>query len=264
MIQVADRLYVIPQGGGNTAVFVASNGVIVVDPKVPENGEAVVAAIRTVTDKPITYVVTTHAHGDHFGGVGAMPAGAQVVAQERTARNIAKLRRTGDPHTFDGRSVRTFGEAMTLLEGPDAVDLFYFGRAHTDGDALVVFRAAGVMLAGDMFPGKTNPIINLPWGGDPREYPATIRRAVTHIKGVDRVITGHGPVLHWEDFVKYGEFNQQLLEHIQREMALGHEWNQALESFVVAPEFSDYRLDRLWGTVQDMYKGLTPWWHVWE
>ena len=260
---IADNLYVIPGGGANTAVFVTTAGVVLVDPKYSENGEAVLAQVRKVTSNPVTHVINTHCHSDHFGGNSAMPMDAQIVVHDRTARNIARIRRTGDPSSFDGRPVRTFRDRLTLLSGKDRIDLFHFGAAHTDGDTFVVFRDAGVVHAGDVFAGKTSPIVNLAWGGEPREYPATIERAVAGLQNVTRVIPGHAAVVDWQTFVDYGEFTRRLLDHVVAQMKAGHDWNQARKELVVPAKFQEYDLDRLTFTLHDMYKGLTPWWRFW-
>jgi glyoxylase-like metal-dependent hydrolase (beta-lactamase superfamily II) len=263
IFQVADRLYVVPGGGGNTAVFLTRQGLVVVDPKFEERGADTLAQIRTITDLPIVTVINTHAHVDHFGGNTAMPPSVPIVVQERTAANIPKIRHAGDPRSFDGRPVRTFRTTLTLFEGEDAVDLYYFGRAHTDGDAFVVFRAAGVMCAGDMFPKKKAPVMNLPWGGSARDYAPTLERAVANVHGVSRVITGHDGVVPWSDLVDYAEFNRRLLDHVVAERAAGKDWNVAKREFVLPPKFSDYDLEELINTLHDMYKDMTPWWHFW-
>jgi len=254
-LQIADSLYLIPGGGANTAVFVAEAGVLVVDPKYPENGEAVVARIRRITAKPIRFVVNTHCHNDHFGGNLAMPMDAEIVMQEETAVNVARLRGTGEPATFEGRRVKTFKDRLTLFEGRDAVDLYFFGPAHTSGDAFVVFRQAGVMMTGDVFSQKAAPVMNLPWGGSPRDYAGTVRRAAD-LGGVTRIVSGHGPVYDREELEKYAAFNEYLLHHVQAEMQAGREWAQALKDLVLPPQFADYDIDRLHETFQDMYKGL--------
>jgi len=261
--QIDERLWVIPGGGGNTAVFLTSHGVVVIDPKLPAFGPQVLEEIRRVTDQPIALAITTHSHNDHFGGVLAMEKHVPVVMHERTARNIAKLRGTGNPAELDGHPVRTFDESLTLFEGPDQIELRYFGPAHTDGDVVVVIKAFGVMHAGDLFRAKRNPIINLPWGGSPSEFPVTLAHAVNGIHGVSRVITGHADVVPWQVFVEYSQFVELLVRHGRAQMDAGRTWNDAVASFAPPAPFSDYDLRTLPNTMQDIYKGATPWWKVW-
>ncbi len=113
-----------------------------------------------------------------------------------------------EPANAHGLPDRTFSDRLTVLSGNDAIDLYYFGPAHTNGDALVVFRNLRVMHAGDMFAGKGQPLIDRNNGGSGVEYGATIGKAAGGIKNVDRVITGHSTVLPWQDFVDFGEVNR--------------------------------------------------------
>jgi glyoxylase-like metal-dependent hydrolase (beta-lactamase superfamily II) len=260
--EIATNLYVVPRGGGNTAVFVTGNGVLLVDTKYAERGLALLEQVRKVTDKPVTHVVNTHCHADHTGGNRVMPPTADIIVQERTAANMAKMGRN-DTASGPLRPLHTFRDHLTLFAGEDEVDLYYFGAAHTDGDALVVFRSAGVMHAGDVFIDKTAPVINLPWGGSPATYGATIEKAGAAVTNCARVITGHGPVFSWRDFLDYGEFNQLILAHVRKAMHDGKDWNRARTELALPPKFTDYRLDRLIFTFHDIYKGLTPWWHFW-
>jgi glyoxylase-like metal-dependent hydrolase (beta-lactamase superfamily II) len=260
--QLAERLYVVPGGGGNSAIFIADAGVLVVDTKYPERGDELLERIASITQRPVTHLVNTHFHIDHAGGNDAMPAGALLTVHQNTAVRIGKMRRdTGRGPIL--QPIQTFSDKHTLFQGDDTVDLWNFGAAHTDGDAFVVFRSARVMHAGDVFIDKIAPIINLPSGGDPGAYAGTIAHATAAITGVERVITGHGQVLPWEEFVRYGEFVRLIVDHVRAAMRAGKDWNQARRELTLPPEFDDYNLERLILTFHDIYKGFTPWWHVW-
>src|SRR5438132_9669106 len=78
--KVRDNLYVIPGAGGNTTVFVTQGGVVLVDTKLPNNGEAILNQVRTVTDKPVSTIVNTHSHPDHIGSNEYFPASVEVIA----------------------------------------------------------------------------------------------------------------------------------------------------------------------------------------
>ena len=84
-----------------------------------------------------------------------------------------------------GLADRTFKDGMTLLSGKDSIDLYYFGPAHTNGDAFVVFRNARVMHAGDAFANKGQPLIDRDNGGSGMAYPDTIAKVASAIKNVD-------------------------------------------------------------------------------
>ena len=89
--QVKDNLYVITGGGGNTAAFVTENGVVVVDTKVPNWGNAILDKIRTVTDQPVTMILNTHTHFDHVGSNTEFAQPVEVIAHANTKINMEKM-----------------------------------------------------------------------------------------------------------------------------------------------------------------------------
>ena len=90
--KVRDNLFMIKGGGGNTAAFITARGVVLVDTKDPGWGPAIMDKVRTVTDKPVIYIINTHTHGDHTGSNDFFPASVEVVAQENTKTNMQKMR----------------------------------------------------------------------------------------------------------------------------------------------------------------------------
>ena len=186
---------------------------MLVDTKLANNGQAILDQVKTVTSKPVTHIINTHTHGDHTGSNDFFPASVEIVTQENTAANMKKMPAFQEEAKKHGLPDRTFKDKMTLLRGKDAIDLYYYGAAHTNGDAFVVFRNLRVMHAGDAFANKGQPLIDTNNGGSGVAYPQTLAKAVSGIKNVDTVITGHSTVMKWQDFVDYGEFNRLFLEH---------------------------------------------------
>jgi glyoxylase-like metal-dependent hydrolase (beta-lactamase superfamily II) len=240
--KVADNLYMIPGQGGNTAAFITSGGVVIVDTKLANNGQAILDQLKTVTDKPVTHIINTHTHGDHTGGNDFFPASVDIVTQENTAANMKKMPAFEEESKKHGLPDRTFKDKMTLLKGKDAIDLYYFGAAHTNGDAFVVFRNLRVMHAGDVFATKGQPLIDRNNGGSGVAYPDTIRKATAGIKNVNTVVTGHSTVMKWQDFVDYGEFNKLFLEHAKASLAAGKTAEQAMADFKLPDKFKDYNI----------------------
>jgi glyoxylase-like metal-dependent hydrolase (beta-lactamase superfamily II) len=242
--KVADNLYRITGQGGASAILIRPDGVLLVDTKVADNGPGLLEQIRKVTDKPITHIINTHTHGDHTGSNPFFGATVDFVAQENTKINMEKM-----PAFQSGTGLprETFKDRMTLFSGRQSVDLYYFGAAHTNGDALVVFRAARVMHAGDVFATKGIPLIDSDNGGSGVAYPQTIERAAAAIKNVDRVITGHSDVMSWQDFVDYGEFNRDYLNHALAARAKGETADQAAADFKPQDKFKAFSLNAFRG-----------------
>ena len=208
--KVRDNLYVISGGGGNTTVFVTQAGVVLVDTKLPNNGEAILNQVRRVTDKPVSTIVNTHSHPDHIGSNDYFPASVDVVTHENTRKWMA-----ANPRVASNPVVmpdRTFTDRMTLGSGDDRIELYYFGAGHTNGDAFIVFPARRAMAAGDIFAWKMAPLIDPMAGGSVLALPDTLEKAVNGIPNVDTVIEGHGDVNTWEGFRDYIQFNRALVD----------------------------------------------------
>jgi len=90
--KLRDNLFMLKGGGGNTAVFVGTNGVVVVDTKNPGWGQPILDKIKELTPKPITTIINTHTHGDHVSGNVEFPASVEVVVQENTKANMQEMR----------------------------------------------------------------------------------------------------------------------------------------------------------------------------
>ena len=240
--KMTDGLYRIPGQGGATAVYLATNGVVLVDTKLANNGQGILDQVRTVSDKPITMIINTHTHGDHTGSNVFFPANVEIVAHENTKANMEKMEVYQQAANKHGLPDRTYKDRLTVLGGNDAIDLYYFGPAHTNGDTLVVFRNRRVLHAGDVFANTAQPLIDVNNGGSGLTYGETISKAAAAIKNVDTVITGHSDVKKWQDFVDYGEFNRLFLEHARASLKAGRTPEQAMATLQLPDKFKAYTL----------------------
>ena len=240
--KVAGNVYMVPGQGGNTGVLLTANGVVLVDTKLANNGQAILDQVRTVSDKPITHIINTHTHGDHTGSNQYFPASVEIVVQENTAANMQKMPVFQEPANKQGLADRTYKDKLTLLSGADAIDLYYFGAAHTNGDTFVVFRNARVMHSGDAFANKAQPFIDASNGGSGIAYGETLGKAAKGIPNVTTVIPGHSAVTTWQDFVDFGEFNRLFLEHARASMKAGKTPDQAMMNFKLPEKFKGYSL----------------------
>jgi len=241
--KVGSNVYMVPGAGGNTAVYVAANGVVLVDTKLANNGQAILDQVKSVTDKPITHIINTHTHGDHNGSNTFFPASVEIVVQENTAANMQKMPAFQEAANKHGLADRTYKDRLTLLSGNDAIELYYFGPAHTNGDTFVVFRNARVLHTGDAFANKGQPLIDRANGGSGLAYPDTIAKAASTIKGIDTIINGHSPTtMKFQDLVDFGEFNRLFLAHARESLKAGKTPEQAMMDLKLPEKFKDYNL----------------------
>jgi glyoxylase-like metal-dependent hydrolase (beta-lactamase superfamily II) len=89
--KIKDNLFMLKGGGGNTAVFVGTTGVVVVDTKLPGWGQPILDKIKELTPKPVTTIINTHTHGDHVSGNVEFPATVDIVTHENTKANMDKM-----------------------------------------------------------------------------------------------------------------------------------------------------------------------------
>src|SRR6476619_1232897 len=90
--KLRDNLFMLKGGGGNTAVFVRTDGITVVDTKNPGWGQPILDQIKKISDKPITTIINTHTHGDHVSGNVEFPASVEIIVQENTKANMQEMR----------------------------------------------------------------------------------------------------------------------------------------------------------------------------
>jgi len=254
--KIKENLYMITGGGGNTAAFITAKGVVLVDTKLANWGQPILDKVKTVTDKPITHIINTHTHGDHVGSNEFFPATVEIVAHENTGTNMAKMDALKGPEKQHAMPDRTYKDRLTLLSGAEAIDLYYFGPAHTNGDAFVVFRDLRVMHAGDVFPRAATPLIDMNNGASGVAYPATIEKAVGAIKNVDTVIPGHSAVTTWQAFVEYGEFNRAFLTTVQAAAKAGKTVEQAVADLALPDKFKAYGMQGAKDNVQKIYSEI--------
>jgi glyoxylase-like metal-dependent hydrolase (beta-lactamase superfamily II) len=134
---------------------------------------------------------------------------------------------------------RTYKDKLTVGSGKDQIDLYYFGRGHTNGDTFVVFTALRTMHAGDMFASKALPYVDPDNGGSVVEQPDSLARAAA-VPNVDTVIPGHIPVGTMNDLKEYAAFTKNFVEFARASIKAGKTVEQAANEYKVPPTFKGY------------------------
>ncbi len=241
--KLKDNLFVLrgDNGGGNTAVFVTANGVVVVDAKNPGWGQPILDKIKELTPKPVTMLINTHTHGDHVSGNVEFPATVEVVTQENTKANMEKMPIFKE-HNGRGLPKKAFKDKMTIGSGADQIDLYYFGPGHTNGDAIIVFPALHTAHTGDLFQGRAVPLVDGDNGGSFLHYDETLNKAHAGIGNVDTIINGHMPTqTTWQDLKTFADFNRDVRLWAEAGLKAGKTPEQlADEGWKVPEKYSGY------------------------
>jgi cyclase len=217
--KVKGELYMISGEGGNVAVYVTGEGVVLVDDMFDRNHADILAQVKSVTDKPLKYVLNTHQHDDHAGGDLKMLPIAEVIAHRNARANLTDIKQPyyeDTPGTPIGLPRVTFSDEASVYLGGKEVRAKYFGRGHTNGDAIVYFPDLKTVHTGDLFLGRraggggaaaptrppgVNIYVDYAQGGSFFEWTRTLDGALT--LDFDTVIPGHGPVSSRDDVVKF-------------------------------------------------------------
>ena len=246
--KVKENLYIITGSGaedtsafsgGNVAVFVTDSGVTIVDAKLPGFGQMIVDRVKSVTSKPITRIINTHTHNDHTGSNEFFGASIENIVQENTKADMAKM------DEFKGAKAqflpkKTYKDTLKIGSGKDEIDLYYFGRGHTNGDTFVVFPALRTMHVGDMFAWKALPYVDAANGGSVIEQPKSLAKAVATVKNVETIINGHIPVSTFNELKEYAQFTKEFADFAEKEMKAGKTAAQAADEYKLDPKFKGY------------------------
>jgi len=249
VLPVQGNVYMLVGGsGGNITEQAGDEGVLLVDASVDQLSDNVLRAIRTISTKPIRYIINTHAHADHVGGNAAIArrgasisggnmgqpyAGAAILAHEKVLTQMSAP--TGEKAPFPTAAWPTdtyFTKKKELFFNGEAIQILHQPSAHTDGDSIVFFRRSDVLSAGDVFVTTTYPVIDLGHGGTIQGVIAALN-AILDIavpkdkqEGGTYVVPGHGRLCDEADVLEYRDMLTIVRDRIQDLIKKGATFDQ--------------------------------------
>lgn len=210
--KVHDDLYEIEGDGGNVAVLVTNEGIILIDDKFDADHDAILAQIKTVSEQPVKYIINTHYHQDHSGGNGKFISSAEIISTKNARINILGRRQSNmaPPPVVPARVV--FTDETSVFLGGKEVRAKFFGRGHTNGDAVIYFPESKTVHTGDLMAG-TSPLIDYNGGGSLAEWPGTLDKVMAAYD-FDTVIPGHGAVTNKAGLKTYRDNVEKLKDQV--------------------------------------------------
>lgn len=232
--KVSDHIYMLQGAGGNIGISTGDDGVFMVDDQFAPLSDKIMAAIKTISDKPVKFLMNTHFHGDHTGGNENFEAtGAMIVAQDNVRKRLAENNDKGLP-------VITFSDDATFYHNGDDVFLTHVHNAHTDGDALVYFAQSNVLHTGDTFFNGRFPYMDLKRGGSIEGDLNAAKKGLMIINNDTKIIPGHGALASKADYQKYHDMLEGVMKNVAAAMADGKTEDEvvAMES-ITSKYFTD-------------------------
>ncbi len=240
VIPVQGNVKMLKGKGGNIGMLAGSEKVLLVDDQFADMTPKILAAVRTISDKPISYLLNTHWHGDHTGGndnIGKM--GATIVAHDNVRRRLVADQKEKNQPRPEALPEITFANGLNFHFEDEEIAFFHSHSGHTDGDAMVYFMTSNVLHTGDLFFNGRYPYIDLSSGGDVRGYIKAVQNALMLIAEDTQIIPGHGELATKKDYQDFLEMLNYLEKNISGAIQSGKSKEAILADGSLTQKYDD-------------------------
>jgi cyclase len=195
MTKLAANVYALDGQGGTIGVLAGPDGVLMVDSQFAPLSEKIAAAIRQISSGPIRFLINTHQHPDHTGGnENFAKMGATVVSRDELRARLAKGGTAGPPPPAS-LPLLTYHGGLTFHMNGEDVQLIPIPAAHTDGDTMVYFPNANVIMTGDYYRSIQYPNIDRANGGTLKGLLDAFETTINRANATTKIVPGHGTVV---------------------------------------------------------------------
>ncbi|WP_350287816.1 MBL fold metallo-hydrolase [uncultured Croceitalea sp.] len=234
--KLSDNIYVLFGAGGNIGLAIGEETAYLIDDQFDPLSDKILAHVKTLTDKPVKWVLNTHWHGDHTGGNKNMATqGAIIIAHENVRQRMSTKQDRGggrivEPSPEIALPVVTFNDKLTLyLDNGNTMYAMHVNDAHTDGDSYYYFPEDNVIHMGDNFFSGRYPYIDLNSGGDVDGLVSNVTMVLGMIDDDTKIIPGHGKVATKSDLQNYLNVITTLRERVKEARSAGNSLEQVQE-----------------------------------
>ncbi len=248
IVPVAGGVSMLVGQGGNIGVTSGKDGIFLIDDQFEPLLPKIRAAVKTLGDGPIRFVVNTHFHGDHTGSNAKLhEAGAVIIAQENVRKRLGMERVDRDtkekipPKPPEAWPLITYADGVALYLNGDELEVTHVARAHTDGDSVIRFKKANVIHMGDTFFNGMYPFIDVDSGGSVDGMIAAADRVLSIADDKTKIIPGHGPLGSKADLQSYRNVLAGIRDKVKALVAQGKTLDQVVATKPTA------QWDATWG-----------------
>ncbi|HEY0139656.1 MAG TPA: MBL fold metallo-hydrolase [Thermoanaerobaculia bacterium] len=236
--KVAGNVYMLTGAGGNIGVSAGDDGLIIIDDQYAPLAPKIEAALRSISNKPVRFILNTHYHGDHTGGNEHFGKSAPIVAHENVRRRLANgvTRRgtTVPPSPKGALPVLTFDHSLSLHLNGEEIRAIHMPHGHTDGDSVIHFLGSNVVHMGDDYFNGFFPFVDQENGGSVRGLIANLDTVLSVIPEDAKVIPGHGPLSDKNGLRAFRDTLKGTVAAVQRGIAAGKTAEQLKSEKVLA------------------------------
>jgi len=248
VVPVAGGVSMLVGEGGNIGVTSGKDGIFLIDDQFEPLLPKIRAAVKTLGDGPIRFIVNTHFHGDHTGSNAKLyESGAVIIAQENVRKRLGmeridrETKKTIPPKPPDAWPIVTYASGVKLYLNGDELEVIHLPRAHTDGDSVIRFKKANVVHMGDIFFNGNYPFIDVDAGGSIDGMIAAADQVLSTIDDKTKLIPGHGPLGGKADLQTYRNVLATIRDRVKALIAQG----KTLEQIIAAKPSAQF--DATWG-----------------
>jgi glyoxylase-like metal-dependent hydrolase (beta-lactamase superfamily II) len=232
--KVAGNVYMLEGSGGNIGVSVGPDGILIVDDQFAPLADKIKAALKTLGEGKLKFVLNTHYHGDHTGGNVVFGPDAPIIAQTNVRKRLSEeqkskfFNRTTPASPKEALPVIAFDQAVSVFFNGEEIKVIHFPHGHTDGDSVIFFTGSNVVHMGDDFFNGRFPVVDLEAGGDVEGLTNNLGGIVERLSKVPgvKIIPGHGPLSDVEGLRSFHRMLVETTEIVRKRMAAGKTLDQ--------------------------------------
>lgn len=237
ILDISNDIKVIQAGGGNIAVLKGPQGLFLVDNGLADKADAVMDAVKSISDQPVKIIANTHWHYDHVGNNAAFSKiGATLIAHDNVRKRLVEggtieaFGREMEPAESADLPVLTYGDTMSVHLNNKEATVMKMPNAHTDGDSIIFWESDNIIHTGDLFFNGFWPFIDASSGGSLRGMIKANDKILSMVNNETKIIPGHGPMATKQDLEAYNAMLKDLARKIKSAKEAGEtkaDWSKS-------------------------------------